>query len=93
MRKERYADHMLFGHMASLEEPDLEEYLIGRAMFENTFEETTPEELETANWDYDSETGRRYSEDESEEDSNSENEQNLKTEPSASENNSPSYSS
>ena len=37
MHKGRYTDHMLFGHMASLEEPDIEEYLIGRAMFETTF--------------------------------------------------------
>lgn len=84
---------MLFGHMADLVEPDLDEYLIGRAMFENTFEETTPEELEKASWDYDSETGRRYSEDESEDDSNSESEHNSREETSASEDNLQSHSS
>ena len=61
---------MVCKHQADLEKPDLEEYAVGRAIFEHDHETATPEERETAYWDYDSETGKRYSEDETGEDSN-----------------------
>ena len=83
----------MFVHLADLVEPDFGEFLLGRTMFEDTFEHTTPEEQGKAYWDYDSETGKRYSDTESEEDTNSGSEQSIKTEASASEKNSPSYSS
>ena len=84
---ERYADHMAFKHLASLENPVLKEYELARALFVNDHEESTEEELKTAYCDYDSETGKRYSEDESGEDSNSEEENNHKKEKNPSESN------
>ena len=87
LRLERYADHMAFTHLASLENPVLEEYEMTRALFVNDHENSTEEELKTAYCDYDSETGKRYSEDESGEDSNSEDEYNHRKEKSPSESN------
>ena len=67
---EKYDDHMVFKHQISLQKPDLEEYEQARAFWKFDHEESTPEELETAYWDYDSDTGKRYSEGESEEEPN-----------------------
>jgi hypothetical protein len=47
----------------------LEEYEEARSHWIFERQESTEEELKTANCDYDSDTGKRYSEDESEEDS------------------------
>ena len=43
---------------------------MARISFKCDVERTSPEELKTAYWDYDSETGKRYSEEESGEESN-----------------------
>ena len=64
MKLKRYDEHMTFKHQAELEKPDLEEYAMARGMFEYDLESATEEQLKTAYWDYDSETGKRYSEDE-----------------------------
>ena len=80
---ERYADHMVYIHQVSLKKPDLEEYK----------EESTEKELKTITCDYDSETGKRYSEDESGEESNSDDGYNHKKDKSSTESHSSSGSS
>ena len=64
----------MFKHQISLQKPDLEEYEQARAFWQFDHEESTEEQLKTASCDYDSETGKRYSEDESEEESNTDHE-------------------
>ena len=66
--------------------PDLEEYEEARSWWVFNHQELSEEQLKTANCDYDSETGKRYSEDESGEDSNSDDEYNHRKEKSSSEN-------
>ena len=62
---------MILNHQVSLEDPVLKEYEQARRQWMYERQESTEEELKTANCDYDSETGKRYSEDESEEESSS----------------------
>ena len=57
--KLRYADHVMFDHMADLLEPVIEEFSLARIKFLDKFENSTPEEQEKAYWDYDSETGKK----------------------------------
>ena len=81
----RYDDHMTFYHQISLKNPDVEEYDIARNMWLYQRETSTPEELQIISCDYDSETGKRYSEVESEEESNTEDTLDRKLKPSSSE--------
>ena len=67
---EKYDDHMTFKHQINLQNPDLEEYENARAVFEYEHEACAPEDRETAYWDYNSDTGKRYSAGESGEESN-----------------------
>ena len=52
----------------------LEEYRQARKLWTLVRQESTEEELKTASCDYDSETGKRYSEDDSDEESSTEEE-------------------
>ena len=70
MKLNRYDNHAMTKHQADLEKPDFEEQDLARGLLECDVEQATPEQLKTAYWDYDSETGKRYSEDESGEESN-----------------------
>ena len=90
---ERFADHMVYIHQVSLKKPDLEEYEEARDWWVFNHQESTEEELKTITCDYDSETGKRYSEDESGEESYSDDGYNHKKEKSSSESHSSSGSS
>ena len=70
MNLEKYDDHMTFKHQVSLQDPILGEYEAARAVFEYDHESCAPEDREKAYWDYNSDTGKRYSAGESGEESN-----------------------
>ena len=72
MSKSRYDSHMYRAHAYDLSTPDIEELAFSRANFEEEYEKYSGEEREKAYWDYDSETNRRYSEDDSNDDSGNE---------------------
>ena len=63
---------MTLCHTLDLQEPNVEEYNVARNMWILNKAKSSPKELETLTCDYDSETGRRYSEDESETESETE---------------------
>merc|ERR1711905_16694 len=63
---------MFSAHTCDLNNPDIDEIAFARTNFEDAYEEYTPEERETAYWDYDSEAQRRYSDADSNEDSSNE---------------------
>jgi hypothetical protein len=69
---------MYRAHAYDLSTPDIEELACSRINFEDQYEKYSGEERRTAYWDYDSETNRRYSEDDSNDDSSNED---WKTEP------------
>ena len=69
---DRYDEHMTCFHEICLKKPDLEEYCRARDMWIHIKEKSSPKELETLTCDYDSETGMRYSENESGTESNTE---------------------
>ena len=73
MNRDRYDRHMFSSHTCDLANPDMDEISFARAAFEDAYEDYSPEERATAYWDYDSETHRRYSEDDSNDDSGNEN--------------------
>ena len=64
----RYDNHMVFAHQVTLKNPVFDEYF-ARSMCLLKRDTATTEELKTISCDYDSETGKRYSEDESESES------------------------
>ena len=70
MNLSRYDEHTTTKHQCDLEKPDFEEFDTARGAFLIDVERINPEDLKTAYWDYDSEAGKRYSEDESGEESN-----------------------
>merc|ERR1712083_949567 len=72
MSKRRYDSHMYRAHAYDLSTPDIEELACSRTNFEDQYEKYSGEERRTAYWDYDSETNRRYSEDDSNDDSSNE---------------------
>ena len=72
MKKERYDDHMVREHALDLQAPSVDEYSLARAIWIQNKEKSSPEELKVLTCDYDSDTGKRYSEDESESESYSE---------------------
>merc|ERR1712105_404592 len=72
MNKNRYDRHMFSAHTCDLNNPDIDEIAFARTDFEDAYEKYTPEERETAYWDYDSEAQRRYSDADSNEDSSNE---------------------
>ena len=72
MSKNRYDTHMFQQHSCDLSNPDIEDFAFAKTEFEDQYENYSPEEREKAYWDYDSETNRRYSEDESNVDSGTE---------------------
>ena len=72
MSRNRYDSHMTYQHNCDLRNPDIDEFAFAKTEFEDQYETFSPEDRETAYWDYDSETNRRYSEDESNEDSSNE---------------------
>ena len=67
--KEKYDDHMTMEHVLDIQTPSVSEYSIARNLWIVRREQSTPEELKTLTCDYDSDTGKRYSEDESESES------------------------
>ena len=73
MNLQRYDDHVFTVHQADLENPDFEEFDQARGQFQVDLEISSAEELKTFYCDYDSEKERRYSEDESGEESNNDN--------------------
>ena len=72
MNLNRYDSHMTFQHNSDLRNPDIDDLAFARTEFEELYETISPEDRKKAYWDYDSETNRRYSEAESNEDSSNE---------------------
>ena len=73
MNVERYNTHVFTTHQADLETPIFEEFDQARGQFLIDLRTSTTEELKTIYCDYDSEKERRYSEDDSGEESNTAN--------------------
>ena len=73
MDVDKYNTHVYTTHQADLENPDFEEFDQARGAFLVDLRTSTTEELKTLYCDYDSEKERRYSEDDSGEESNTAN--------------------
>ena len=67
--KEKYDEHLTMDHILDIKSPSVSEYQIARNLWTVKREQSTPEELKTITCDYNSDTGKRYSEEESESES------------------------